>query len=287
VKALNATGLLATFNDAQVLDVADVHIARSLCRLAEESSDVAALATALTVRALRHGSMVLELDRVAEIVSDDETVGSAGLPWPELAELDAALTDSALLGGPLRREGNRVWLEACWQQEVLVADELLLRSSAAVVFDRTALRDALARLWPSDEPDDQRLAAAVCALSRVAILGGGPGTGKTTTVARLFIALRESVGSQLVALAAPTGRAAARLGESLRRDDPVLTADDAEYLASLRASTLHRLLGIQSGRQAWHNRSNRLPFDVVVVDEASMVSRSMFATLLSALRMPG
>jgi exodeoxyribonuclease V alpha subunit len=158
------------------------------------------------------------------------------------------------------------------------------------VIDAPRLAVALARLWPGSEPDDQRLAAAVCALSSVAVLCGGPGTGKTTTVARLLVALQEaSPGPLRIALAAPTGKAAARLREAMIRPDPDdrLRASEKEALAALPSSTLHRLLGVRRGSDRfWHDASNRLPYDVVVVDEASMVSLSMFAKLLAALR-PG
>jgi exodeoxyribonuclease V alpha subunit len=155
-----------------------------------------------------------------------------------------------------------------------------------VALDHGALAGALARLWPDERADDQRAAAAVCALSRVAVLGGGPGTGKTTTVSRLLVALAEASPAPLrIALAAPTGKAAARLAESLQRPDDALTTQERGWLARLSWSTLHRLLGVRSGGgQPWYCAGNRLPYDVVVVDEASMVSLTLFARLLEALR---
>ena len=128
------------------------------------------------------------------------------------------------------------------------------------------------------------------------MIAGGPGTGKTTTVARMLALLAEqaaAAGDRLprVALAAPTGKAAARLQEAVhaeardarrRRRDPGATA------ASCAASTLHRLLGWRPGTRSRfrHDRGNRLPYDVVVVDETSMVSLSLMAQPLDARRGP-
>ncbi len=117
------------------------------------------------------------------------------------------------------------------------------------------------------------------------MLGGGPGTGKTTTVARvLALLLDQPVPPLRVALAAPTGKAAARLQAAVQTEARSFTDRDRHQLPSLTASTLHRLLGWVpgGGTRFRHNRDNRLPFDVVVVDETSMVSLTMMARLLEA-----
>nr|WP_276610956.1 AAA family ATPase [Kineococcus siccus] len=148
-------------------------------------------------------------------------------------------------------------------------------------------------MWPGGAADDQRHAAAVCLLSGVSVLGGGPGTGKTTTVARLVAALRalaEPGPPPRIALAAPTGKAAARLTEAVAtavRDAPegVFAAADSAFLGGLQASTLHRLLGMRPGSvRARYDAGHRLPHDVVIVDEASMVGLGVVARLLAALR---
>ena len=117
------------------------------------------------------------------------------------------------------------------------------------------------------------------------MLTGGPGTGKTTTVARLLALL--AGGTRLrIALAAPTGKAAARLQEAVQLEVGKLDAVDREALAGMHATTLHRLLGSRPDTSARfrHNRGNRLPHDVIVVDETSMVSLTMMARLLEAVR---
>jgi exodeoxyribonuclease V alpha subunit len=283
--ALRADGKLRELNERGVLDASDVHVATRLSTLAAETDEKCVLALALAVRSVRHGSVVLDLGDVEKLIRAED---GKPLTWPDLAGWRAALDGSALIGGPLHREGDLLWLDGYWRQEVFVAEQLRQRAAVKPVLDQDRLRSALARLWPGPEPDDQRAAAQVCASSSVAVLAGGPGTGKTTTVARMLVALKEAAPADpplRIALAAPTGKAAARLRESMMRADDRLSDAERTALAALPSSTLHRLLGVRRGSDRfWHDASNRLPYDVLVVDEASMVSLSMFAKLLEALR---
>jgi exodeoxyribonuclease V alpha subunit len=133
----------------------------------------------------------------------------------------------------------------------------------------------------------QRLAAETALKRRFAVVAGGPGTGKTTTVAHILALLFEQ-GDPLVALAAPTGKAAARLVEAVHEEARRLDIADEvrERVLGLDASTLHRLLGWRpdSHSRFRHDRGNRLPYDVVIVDETSMVSLSLMARLIEAVR---
>ena len=133
------------------------------------------------------------------------------------------------------------------------------------------LAAGLDRLFTAGADDDQRLAAACCALSRVSVLAGGPGTGKTTTVSRLLALLREQHPEWRIALAAPTGKAAARLEEAVPSSTATLLAGGPRRgSVSCTATTLHRLLGWRPEARSRfrHDRTNRLPVEVVVVDEA-------------------
>lgn len=301
-QSLRATGLLRTFNQAGVLHAADVHVAQRLGRLLGEQDESVLLAAALAVRGTRHGSVMLRLaDAPATVSPETEEVTQdaavSNLPWPEADPWHEAVARSPLTGTtgsdtgrPLHLWDGGLWLDRYWQQEAAVAADLVRRTTPPPV-DTVRLRQTLARLWPGDQPDDQRFAAAVCILSRVAVLGGGPGTGKTTTAARLLAALRETAEPGRVpraALAAPTGKAAARLQEATHAaavNDPHLSDADRAYLLGLQASTLHRLLGAsRTSASFWHDEHRPLPHDVLVVDEASMVSLSLFARLVTALR---
>jgi exodeoxyribonuclease V alpha subunit len=296
--AQRASGLLATFNRAGVLGLADVHVAQRLCELSEEADESVLLAAALAVRAVRQGSVCFTLASVADTTAVDGLSAEdvAGLPWPAVSAWGAALSASRLAAvgpegpadRPLRYVDGLVYLDRYWRQERVVAEYVDRATTAKpVTVDPADLASAVARLFPAAGPDRQRLAAVVAAHRRFSIVAGGPGTGKTTTVARLLAVLQDVAGGSLrIAMAAPTGKAAARLTEAVTHATAEMPDEDRERLGPLSARTLHRLLGSKPGARTrfWHDRDNRLPYDVVVVDEASMVSLTMMSRLVEALR---
>lgn len=290
-------GLLAEFNAAGVLDAADVHVATRVGGLGGEADEQVRLAVALAVRAVRQGSVCVDLARVDRTVlgEGDELVDVSALPWPEPDAWRAACLRSPLVadgpdaeaGRPLRMVDGRLYLDRYWREEELVRTSLQERAAAPPSgVDLARLRRGLDSLFPDERALRQRQAAAVAVLRRVTVLAGGPGTGKTTAVAQLLRLLLDQPGPPLrVALAAPTGKAAARLQEAVASDLAAggLAAEHRARVAA--ASTLHRLLGWRPGtRRFRHDRTHRLPFDVVVVDETSMVSLTMMARLLDAVR---
>ncbi|WP_217428016.1 exodeoxyribonuclease V subunit alpha [Microlunatus speluncae] len=306
---IGAEGLLREFNTAGVLGPADVHAATAISRLAGEADDRVRLALALAVRAVRAGSVCIDLAEVHTTSFDtsEVTIDVSTLPWPEPGAWLAAVRASPMVsdghdqpgGRPLRLAHGLLYLERYWLQEEEVRTEWLQREGGTPPeVDLARLTEALDRLFtgsglPAGEPDQQRLAAAVAALRWVSVIAGGPGTGKTTTVARVLALLLDQPGSEhrpgrglRIALAAPTGKAAARLEEAVRDATSRLPAGDRERLGDLGASTLHRLLGWlpgSRGRFRYH-RGNHLPYDVIVVDETSMVSLTLMARLLEAVR---
>ena len=301
--ARGTPGLLGQFNQAGVLGLADVHTARAVSRIAFEPDETVQLALALTVRALRMGSVCIDLSTVAGTVFDEseEQIDVSGLPWPDPSAWAATCAASSMVtlgpdapgARPLRLAHGLLYLERYWVQEETLRTQLIFRATAdRPTVDLPRLGGALDRLFSgaglaADEPDRQRLAAAVSALTWVTVLAGGPGTGKTTTVARLLALLRDQPGPGLrIALAAPTGKAAARLAEAVRSAADDLDDADRARLGELTASTLHRLLGWLPGNRGRfrHDARNHLPYDVVVVDEMSMVSLTMMARLLEAVR---
>ena len=289
--ALRAQGRLAEFGAAGVLSVADVQVAMRLGDLTGEHDESVLLALALTVRGTRQGSVVFDLATAAgSVAPEGEDAEPVELDWPPVAGWVERCAGSPLVkdgpgGRPLRMVGSRLWLGRYWKQEAFVASEVARRAGDPPSdLDAAALERDLAELFPKAEDADQRSAAATAAASRISVIAGGPGTGKTTTIARLIGVLLRQRPELRVALAAPTGKAAARLEEAVHAAAE-LPAEDLERLRGLSAATLHRLLRrrIGSASRFQYDRENRLPFDVVVVDECSMVPLTMMARLLEAL----
>jgi len=280
-----ATGLLRTFAEAGVIEAADVHVARRLTTLAKDGDESVALAIALVVRAVRGGSVCLDLPDV------EGQVGLDTLPWPEASGWLAAVKASPLMGTatvpPVLHlyEERLLYFDRYWREEQQVCADLLALASQTAVPDVAATLD---RLFPPPDFVEQRAAAEIALAQSVTVLTGGPGTGKTTTVARLLALFAEQApgGRLRIALAAPTGKAAARLHEAVSAEVARLDEADRTRLEELHAVTLHSLLGSRpdNSNRFRRNRSNRLPHDVIVVDETSMVSLTMMARLLEAVR---
>ncbi|HLI45429.1 MAG TPA: exodeoxyribonuclease V subunit alpha [Acidimicrobiales bacterium] len=301
--------LLGALNRHRVLAPADIHVARRLARLADESDELVLLATAFAVRAPRLGHVWADLGSLRETaeeeIEDEADLGA--LPWPEpgawLERVEAsplvAVGEAESEVAPLRLVGSSLYLDRYWRDERAVAADLLARSAEVPPGDASggtavsSLREAISQLFGAEDDAEQRWAVAVSALRGLAVVAGGPGTGKTTTVARLIGLLAEqsaTAGSEppLVALAAPTGKAANRMQEAVRAAAVQLPVSEAvrRQLLALEASTVHRLLrpySYTSSRFRYHRR-NRLPHDVVVVDETSMLSLWLMARLVEAVR---
>lgn len=308
-RALRCPEVLRAFNDTGVLAGPDIHAGLRLARLGGDQHDAVVLGAAFAVRAPRLGHVCVDLGTVRETVTVDADLPAdlGALPWPEPDAWAAELAASPLVveGGPdgappLRLVGSRLYLDRYWREERQVAADLVARAEGEVPgVDIDRLSGGLARLFPPPEGtgerllDHQRIAAATAVLRRLAVVAGGPGTGKTTTVARILALLYEQAAAAgepppLVALAAPTGKASARLEEAVHHEAGALAVPDATraHLLGLHGSTIHRLLGWRPGNRSRfrHDRDNRLPHHVVIVDESSMVSLSLMAKLVEAVR---
>jgi len=280
------TGLLGDFNRAGVLEAADVHVAERLADLAGDDDERVLLAVALAVRAVRHGSVGVDLATVRDLPTDEP------LPWPKPGPWRHALERSEVVAqGAVRLDVGLLYLDRYHRLEVQVADDLLARiAQPAPEVDEAALAAAVERIR-SDRLSPEQQGGAIRAVRQwTTVLTGGPGTGKTTTVARTLALLVDQArarGERLsVALTAPTGKAAARLQEAVAAEVELLEDVDRERLADLEAMTLHRLLGWRADNSTRfrHDRANRLKYDVVVVDECSMVDLTLMARLLEAVR---
>ncbi len=255
---------------------ADIQVAQRLTALAGETSPDVALAVRLVVRALRGGSVCVDLRAAAPEVELDADEWLAAVAASPLAQTPPVL----------RLFGDLLYLDRYWLEEQQVCTDVL---TLVGTVPPGRAPDVL-RLF-DDDYAEQRAAANMALSQGLTVLTGGPGTGKTTTVARLLALLAEQAALEgrpcpRIALAAPTGKAAARLQEAVQAAVDALDAADRSRLTGLQATTLHRLLGSRpdTSSRFRHHRGNRLPHDVIVVDETSMVSLTMMARLLEAVR---
>jgi exodeoxyribonuclease V alpha subunit len=265
------------------------------------------LGAALAARAPLFGHVCVVIETVAgSIVVDDAQLHSMdSLPWPDPVHWAKLLAASPAVSSPgdgpkavispLVWDGTRLYLERYWRFENRVAGELLRRAldDGGLTTSSPDLDAILDELFAPDDaatPDLQREAAKRALNRRIAVIAGGPGTGKTRTIARLLgAAYGEALarGRKLdVALAAPTGKAAERMTAALQDEveEASLREGVADELRVTAARTLHRLLGAHGSGKPRHDHLNPLPHDLVVVDETSMVSLPLMARLLDAVR---
>jgi len=303
--------LLSAWSERGWLRELDRSLAQLFAELDPDASPLLLLGAALASHQLGQGHVCLDL--AATLANPDFTLSlppegedaqqAMILPSQVLAGLSleswlAACAGSALLeseGAPLVLSGACLYMRRYWNYERQVAGNIAQRLQASAEAPKD-LAKRLASLFPDALVVDgkrlidwQKLACAMAAQGRFTLITGGPGTGKTTTVVRLLALLQEAAmatGEPLrLSLAAPTGKAAARLTESIGAQVQSLAMDESvrEQIPTL-VTTLHRLLGSRPGsRHFRHDAANPLPLDVLVVDEASMIDLEMMASLLAAL----
>jgi len=288
---------LADIAVAAELEPIDVAFAALIARTdgCAEGSLLARTA-ALISRERRGGHACIDL---AQWAGRSLVAGSATDVFPATDAWSKELRASSLVGAGDRvtplvlDEAGRCYLHRYWSAERRLAARMLAVAAGALTdVEPKSLAALRAELFPLDpvEPAgsiDQQAAAADLVLGRrFAIVSGGPGTGKTTTVARILALLLTNNAGLRIELAAPTGKAAARLTESIRaqaRGFAVAPAVQAK-IAELEARTLHRLLGY-GGRAGGfrHDAARPLACDVVIVDEASMIDLMLMDALLAAV----
>ncbi|MDD5170094.1 MAG: exodeoxyribonuclease V subunit alpha [Syntrophales bacterium] len=272
----------------------DIRFGRFMEKISGKESPSLFLAAALTSHYRTLGLISIDLTALAGRaywVGDDVALSS-----PNITEWLNILDASPVVGKPreyrpLILSGSRLYLYRYWKYEEQLADLLKKRANFDVEgIDEDILSDGLKRLFPPEGEDDKRwprLAAFTAVCKHLCIISGGPGTGKTSTVAKILaLILEQNRGKPLrIALAAPTGKAASRLLEAIHDAKSALNCGN-DIIAAMpeRSSTIHRLLGSVPHSPSYRYHAGRqLPVDVVIIDEASMVDLALFSHLLQAV----
>jgi exodeoxyribonuclease V alpha subunit len=289
--------LLASLEKQQCLRVIDVKFCRWLAEKLPQSSNRQLLLCAIVSSELGDGHVCINTDQLSAIVEH----------WPsELAQalqnillVDSSsepLVDGILIGDgssitPLVKEANRLYLYRYWRYEEKVANALLKsKNEFNSGLDNAYLKAQLDKYFTRSQTLDwQRIAAAITTKHSISIISGGPGTGKTTTVTKLlaiYIEGQLQLGrNPIIQLAAPTGKAAARLSESIAAAKKNLPLSSQIFeLIPDQGKTLHRLLGARPASNKFiHHQDNPLLADLVIIDEASMIDLPMMASIVDAL----
>ncbi len=293
----------------------DFAFARFLQAQEPDASHLVLSAGALASQQLGRGEVYLDLEKLyqyseTKLPAQNED-DRQPKPHESLVELSAlktsglevwkqGLLNSSLVGighgnTPLVLEGNRLYLRRYWQYQQTV--DVAVQNRLHPIRDKLpeALQAQITLLFPSqspDNPDWQKIACVLALRARFSIITGGPGTGKTTTLTKLLALLvmlsnieSDNTRKLNILLAAPTGKAAARVSESITNALKNLDiGDDIKECIPKKAGTLHRLLGSrQNSRSYLHHQHNHLPADIVIIDEASMVDLELMAALMDAL----
>jgi len=297
------TDLLRLY-DKGILSELDVYFGDFMARVDGYPDDGLSLAAAIASSFTRQGHVCVDLRSIEGKQLLEGANGESQIVCPALKPWRGRLERSPVVGKPgvfrplVLDDKSRLYLHRYWEYESQLARGIKRRAGEpGQAIDRELLKEGLERLFGGclsdgisggdDEIDWQRIAAFTSLAKRFCVISGGPGTGKTTTVAKILALVLEQpcLRQSRVALAAPTGKAAARLQEAIRRSKKTLNcAAEIKDALPEEASTIHRLLGTVRGSPYFrHHANNTLPVDVLVVDEASMVDLALMSKLLQAL----
>jgi len=286
-------GLIVSLLKADIFSPLDVHFASLMAGLSGKGTQELFLAAAMASHYRGEGHICFDLSSMAGKRLQEDSPDSPACP--KLGEWLSILGREEVVGKPgeyrpLILDGSRLYLYRYWDYEKKLVDNLKARIvNDPVKINQELLKDGLKRLFPNSRPgeiDWQEVAAFACTLKRFCVISGGPGTGKTFTVAKILALLLEQKTQPLrIALAAPTGKAAARMQEAIKNARAGLNCPEHVKAAiPAEASTIHRLLKtIPNSPYFRFDAKNPLPADVVVVDEASMVDLALLSKLVQAI----
>ncbi|MDP4192860.1 MAG: exodeoxyribonuclease V subunit alpha [Bacteroidota bacterium] len=299
----------------------DYHFAKFATGLTGKDETAVLLAAVLVSSKTREGHICIDLSEYAET---DLIEGDENTRLPELSRWVNILKASRVVGMPgdfkplILDEKNRLYLFRYWAYEKRIAEHIRKYvNQITYEDDLEEISSRLDELFTKKEdcisPDLQKLAAYTAIVKKLCVISGGPGTGKTTTVAKILALLiassfkpqkkentfnsneskddsSKSDSNLVIGLAAPTGKAAARLQESIKsfkervRKEKLNISDEILDLIPEETSTIHRLLGsIPNSPYFRHNKKNPLRLDILVLDEASMIDVALMSKLLEAL----
>jgi exodeoxyribonuclease V alpha subunit len=288
IKSLLKMGLLSEI---------DIHFANFINGFSAGNDPDIFLAAALVSHTTASGNICLNLETAATNLFSPTHADRAPIECPELDVWLEKLKTHPAVGRPGEKyplildAKNRFYLYRYWDYENTLSKSIKKRICKNMAdLDLERLKNSLDRLFPKSNPAGvnwQKIAAAVASLRYFSVLTGGPGTGKTFTVTQVLALLLEQVPEKMlqIYLAAPTGKAAARLKESLEHARSRMNCDDA-IKAKIPSDvfTIHRMLKPIKGSPYFrHDADNPLMADVVVVDEASMVDLALMAKLFQAV----
>ena len=267
----------------------DVHFGKFIAGLDKNDCPDIFIAAALVSRATGEGDGFFDLNSIIRkpILSDINDEGT--LKSPQLSEWLNTLSQSRLVGSPgefrplILDKKNRLYLYRYWDYENRLSSAIKSRIKEDIQgIDKSILKDSLNRLFPNNGNNEfnwHKVAGIIAAFKKFCVITGGPGTGKTFTTAKILALLLElSQKDKLsILLAAPTGKAAARIGKSIKAAKKTLNcSDDIIDAIPSEAFTIHRMLRtIPGSPYFYHNAENPLTADIVVVDEVSMVDLAL------------
>ncbi len=275
----------------------DLHFALFINEQATKPSNTLALLTSLLSHKSGEGHICIELDHIADqaLFNTQKYDEIKTIKAPDIDTLISTLNSSGVTGFPgahsplVLDHNNRLYLGRYYFFQSSLAENLLNRTrKPASDINLDQLKQNLEQLFPDtsdNKPDWQKVAAAIAVLKRFSVISGGPGTGKTTTITKILLLLAQQQPTCRIALAAPTGKAAARLNESIKQaKENIKYCDSIKKIIPEEASTIHRLLGVIPNQTEFrYHQNNRLHLDVLVVDEASMIDLPLMARLVAAL----
>ena len=289
--------ILPEIKHAGLFTEIDIHFAKFIARFSPDWNADIFLAAALVSRATADGNICLELEAAAEpgLLENRDMPDKLHLPSP--TRWRQTLFSSPAVGRPgdkrplILDDRNRLYLYRYWDYEKKLSHAIKERIKGELEgIDAGELRTSIQQLFPEVENQKinwQKIAASVAILKRFSVITGGPGSGKTFTITGILALLLASARGKTpnILLAAPTGKAAARLAESIKKARQDLACSDAIINGIPdEVYTIHRLLKPMAGTPYFrHHLENPLPADIVVIDEASMVDLALMSKLVAAV----